>query len=62
MMCEACSRGDHANCGLQTWCECEDTRDGDPHAEADYDPTLWCNGCGARYQKDCICGPIADNE
>lgn len=23
MMCEACKRDDHANCGLQTWCECE---------------------------------------
>jgi hypothetical protein len=23
MMCEACERDDHANCGLQTWCECE---------------------------------------
>lgn len=26
------------------------------------DPTLWCNGCGARRQQDCDCGPIADNE
>lgn len=23
MMCEACERGDHDNCGMQTWCECE---------------------------------------
>lgn len=23
MMCEACERGDHAMCGLQTWCSCE---------------------------------------
>lgn len=23
MMCEACTRGDHANCGMQTWCECD---------------------------------------
>lgn len=22
-MCEACERGDHYNCGLQTWCQCE---------------------------------------
>ena len=23
MTCDACSRGDHHNCGLQTWCECD---------------------------------------
>jgi hypothetical protein len=23
MLCLACSLNDHANCGLQTWCECE---------------------------------------
>lgn len=23
MMCEACERGHHANCGMQTWCECD---------------------------------------
>lgn len=66
MMCEACIRGDHANCGMQTWCTCTDTRDGDPMADpmADpsYDPTLWCNGCGARRQQDCDCGPIANND
>lgn len=22
-LCEACERGDHANCGQQTWCECD---------------------------------------
>jgi hypothetical protein len=59
-MCEACQRGDHANCGMQTWCDCEDTRDGD-HTMGDIDPTLWCNGCGARTQADCDCGPIAEN-
>lgn len=32
-MCEACERGDHANCGLQTWCEC----DCDPEAAALFD-------------------------
>jgi hypothetical protein len=34
-MCEACERGDHQNCGMQTWCECEcegdDRRDIDAH-------------------------------
>lgn len=29
MMCEACSRGDHANCGMQTWCACDNEMDGD---------------------------------
>ena len=23
MMCEACERGDHDQCGMQTWCECD---------------------------------------
>ena len=22
-MCEACGRGEHYLCGMQTWCECE---------------------------------------
>lgn len=21
--CEACLRNDHANCGMQTWCDCD---------------------------------------
>jgi hypothetical protein len=40
MMCEACRRGDHGNCGMQTWCDCDDDRDGDPYAQADYDEDL----------------------
>lgn len=32
-MCEACERGDHANCGMQSWCSCTDERDGNPDAE-----------------------------
>ena len=27
-MCEACTRGDHANCGMQHWCQCPDESDG----------------------------------
>jgi len=23
MLCQACSEGDHANCGMQIWCSCE---------------------------------------
>lgn len=23
MKCSACERGDHQNCGMQTWCDCE---------------------------------------
>ena len=25
------------------------------------DPTPWCNGCGAKRERDCACGPIAAN-
>ena len=28
----------------------------------DYDPTPWCNACGARKQENCKCGPIASND
>jgi hypothetical protein len=40
---------------------------GDAHASScrqspDYDPTPWCNGCGARRKSYCPCGPLADNE
>jgi hypothetical protein len=27
-MCEACERGDHANCNLASWCECDNVEDG----------------------------------
>lgn len=27
-----------------------------------YDPTPWCNACGARFRDQCDCGPIASNE
>lgn len=26
------------------------------------DPTPWCSACGAKREKDCHCGPIAENE
>lgn len=29
---------------------------------ANYDPTPWCNACGARFRDQCECPPIADNE
>lgn len=28
-LCEACERGDHANCNLAAWCQCDDPADGD---------------------------------
>jgi hypothetical protein len=28
-VCEACERGDHANCNLATWCQCDNEADGD---------------------------------
>ena len=27
-----------------------------------YDPSSWCSACGARRQRDCHCGPIAEND
>lgn len=34
--CEACTRGDHGNCSMGSWCECPDERDGDPFAQPDH--------------------------
>jgi hypothetical protein len=40
MICEACMRGDHGNCGLQHWCECDDPRDGDEMAIPDWNEDM----------------------
>jgi hypothetical protein len=26
-----------------------------------YDPSPWCQYCGAKRERDCDCGPIAEN-
>ena len=44
-VCDACRDGDHANCGLQSWCKCQDERDGDPDALPDHGPACPCNAC-----------------
>ncbi len=36
MKCEACERGDHGNCAMQSWCKCDDERDGDQDAIPDW--------------------------
>lgn len=60
-MCEACERGDHANCGLQTWCACECdpenvwsyTDEPDYEAEAEkWNPDLCCDQCGKPQRDD----------
>ena len=28
----------------------------------DYDPTPYCHICGAKEQKQCVCGPMAEND
>lgn len=33
-----------------------------PENNPNHDPTPWCSGCGAMKQKDCHCGPIAEND
>jgi hypothetical protein len=39
-LCVACSIGHHRHCGMQTWCECKDGRDGD-----DPDGRETCHAC-----------------
>jgi hypothetical protein len=36
MMCEACERGDHELCGMQTWCECDCPGADDVYLPDDY--------------------------
>lgn len=47
MKCEACEQGNHINCGMQTWCECE--CDGPDSIEFDPPPSeqgpFYCVGC-----------------
>lgn len=52
MMCEACTRGDHANCGMQTWCDCEDERDGDHEAIPDLNEWDLCEEDGPMDLED----------
>lgn len=40
-ICDACSRGEHWDCCMATWCMCEDDGDGDP----DYDLGPWEDPC-----------------
>lgn len=44
-------------------CDCEGVEhETDCREHPDYDPTPWCNGCGARKRSDCHCGPLAEND
>lgn len=47
MMCEACERGEHQLCGMQTWCACECDPDGAAHFESGRDE--W----GCLFGADC---------
>lgn len=42
--------------------ECRDCLSSDLTTESDYDPTPWCNYCGARKREQCHCGPLAKND
>ena len=46
MNCQACERGDHMNCGRQTWCQCGC----DPEAETEYYPEVYEGQEGMEYQ------------
>ena len=43
-------------------CGCECPYCADDAYEEDYDPTRWCDGCGAMVESECDCGPIAEND
>lgn len=46
MKCQACEDGDHDNCGMQTWCDC------DCEGYQDYVPVFThCNVCGKRIHE-----------
>lgn len=33
-----------------------------PDLDSNYDPTRWCNDCGAQRQEDCKCPPLPSND
>lgn len=52
MKCEACERGDHDECGMQTWCDC----DCEGHQEGAYIPD------GSYFQDDLDGGRLVKND
>jgi hypothetical protein len=48
MMCEACLRGDHPNCGMQSWCRCEHPLDGDHDYYPERDPYESSGDCDGK--------------
>jgi hypothetical protein len=49
MKCQACEEGDHDNCGMQTWCDC-DCEGYDPGGTVA--PVFThCNVCGKRLRE-----------
>lgn len=50
MMCEACERGDHDQCGMQTWCAC-DCAGADGIYLPDAPVFTHCNVCGKRLRE-----------
>lgn len=53
MMCEACERGDHHQCGMQTWCDCDCGGPDDPASFMPFDVSeqpvfTHCNVCGRK--------------
>jgi hypothetical protein len=70
-MCEACTRDEHWNCGMQTWCECDcpgpggdytpdDSLDGEPEVPSCRE--CGCNPCCCLDSDDfCLtCGNLVD--
>ena len=51
-LCSACERGEHWDCGLQSWCECdcEKVSDDDGH-DPDLDENNVCRVCG-KYEPE----------
>jgi hypothetical protein len=61
MKCEACERGDHDQCGMQTWCDCDCDPEnyysyspdpGDSLDDIPPDPNLSCDQCGSPQWDD----------
>lgn len=65
-LCDACQRDDHANCGMQTWCECDcDPESANPVIEEYEDEPCDESDCchhGVGFDEECEDCMLEDEE
>lgn len=63
MMCQACEAGDHLNCGMQVWCECDCAgyHDAGMPEFDPFEPYDRIMSCG-HTPENCDCDPTPEQE